>query len=122
MNRPSAMKLVAWSVPAWAIVGFAWFMAVTRQPLALLVGLGIGLAALLVAWVVVGAWVAHNRALAHRREAQRGGRRGAPDRPLLITRDARGREIDIAPDAGVARVVTVSVVDGRKVIAPERRL
>lgn len=119
MRRPSGWKLIAWSVPAWAIVGFAWFMAITRQPTQLLVGLGIGVGALVVAWVVVTAWVAHNRSLAHRREAERGGRRGAPDVPLVIERDARGRHVRVAPEAGGARVVVVSVEGDQKSIGPE---
>lgn len=119
MTRPSGWKLVAWSVPAWAIVGLAWFMAVTRQPRELLIGLGIGAGALVIAWIVVTAWVAHNRSLARRREAQRGGRRGAPDVPLAIERDARGRSVQIIPGAVQSRVVVVSVAGDRKSIAPE---
>jgi hypothetical protein len=122
MRRPPARRLIIWSIPAWGIVGALWMMAVTRQPRELLIGLGIGLASLLLAGVVVTTWVAHNRRLAHRREAARGGRRGAPDVPLLIERDARGRAVRIAPGADSARVVVVMVTgkDGdTKVIAPE---
>lgn len=120
MRRPSGWKLVAWSVPAWAIVALAWFMAATRQPRELLIGLGIGVGALVIAWIVVTAWVAHNRSLARRREAQRGGRRGAPDVPLVIERDARGRTVQILAGAVDSRVVVVSVAGDRKSIAPEQ--
>ena len=122
MRRPPARRLIAWSVPAWGIVGLVWTLAIMWQPRELLIGLGIGLASLLLAGVVVSAWVAHNRRLAHRREAARGGRRGAPDVPLRIERDARGRAVRIEPGAHTARVVVVTVTgqDGdTKVIAPE---
>lgn len=119
MKRPPSWKLAAWSAPAWGIVAFAWFMAVTRQPSELLLGLGIGLGALVAAWIVITAWVAHNRGLARRREAQRGGRRGAPDVPLVIERDARGRHVDVSPAAVDARVVVVSVADDRKSVSAE---
>lgn len=110
---------MAWGIPAWAIVAVTWVLAIQRQWDLLLIGLALGAVALLAALGVIWAWVAHNRALAHRRERARGGRRGAPDVPLVIEADARGREVVVDEGAAGARVLVARVVDGRKVISPE---
>lgn len=118
MRRPPRWKLLAWGIPAWTIVVLAWVMAISRQWDLLVIGLGVGAIALLVAVGVIWAWVAHNRALARRRERERGGRRGAPDIPIAIERDARGRPVVIADGCDRARLLVARVDDGRKVIAP----
>ena len=89
------------------------------QPAALVIGLGIGIVALALAAGAIWAWVAHNQSLARRREAQRGGRRGAPDAPINIPADARGRAVRITPGARDARIVVVRVEKEEKVLAPE---
>lgn len=109
---------MAWGIPAWAIVVLAWVMAISRQWDLLVIGLGVGVVALLVATGAIWAWVAHNRALARRRERARGGRRGAPDVPVIVERDARGRPVMIAEGSDRARLLVARVEDGRKVIAP----
>lgn len=118
MRRPPRWKLVAWGVPAWAIVAFLWFMAIRDQPAALVIGLAAGLVALSLAAGAIWAWVAHNRSLARRREAVRGGRRGAPDVPLVVATDARGRTVRVYPGAREARVVVARVEGDDKVLAP----
>lgn len=118
MRRPPRWKLLAWGLPAWAIVALAWVMAIERQWDLLVIGLGIGAVALLVATGAIWAWVAHNRALARRRERARGGRKGAPDVPLVVQRDARGRPVVIAPGCDRARLLVARVDGDRKVIAP----
>lgn len=119
MRRPPRWKLIAWGLPAWALVGIVWVLAILRQPDALVIGLGIGVVALVLASGAIWAWVAHNRSLAHRREAQRGGRRGAPDAPLVVDRDARGHAVRIDPAAQTARVLVARLEGDEKVIAPE---
>lgn len=109
---------MAWGIPAWTIVVIAWVMAITRQADLLVIGLVIGVLALLVAMGAIWAWVAHNRALAHRRERARGGRRGAPDVPVVVERDARGRPVEIAPGCERARLLVARIEGDRKVIAP----
>lgn len=118
MRRPARWKLIAWGIPAWAIVGLVWFFAIEDQPAALVIGLGAGIVALALAAGSIWAWVAHNRALARRREAARGGRRGAPDVPLVFTEDARGRRVRIHPAAREARIVVARVEGDDKVLAP----
>lgn len=118
MRRPPRWKLVAWGMPAWAIVVVVWLLAIDRQWSALVLGLCIGGVALLMAAGAVWAWVAHNRSLAHRRERERGGRRGAPDVPVLVERDARGRPGVVAQGARDARMLVARVHDGAKLIAP----
>jgi len=120
MRRPPRWKLLAWGLPAWALVGLVWFMAIDYQPATLVIGLGIGVGALALATGAIWAWVAHNQSLARRREAARGGRRGAPDVPLQITSDARGRAVRIVPTARSARVVVARVEGDAKILAPER--
>lgn len=119
MRRPPRWKLVAWGIPAWAIVGFLWFMAIRNQPAGLVIGLGAGIVALALAAGAIWAWVAHNRSLARRREAVRGGRRGAPDVPLEVTTDARGRTVRIHAGARGARVVVARVQGDAKLLVPE---
>lgn len=119
MHRPPRWKLVAWGVPAWALVVVVWVLATTRQWSALVLGLAIGAIALVVAVGAIWAWVGHNRALAHRRERVRGGRRGAPDVPLIIERDARGHAVVIADGAMDARLLVARLNDGTKVITPD---
>jgi len=119
MRRPPRWKLLAWGVPAWALVGVVWFFALAYQPAALVIGLGIGIVALALAAGAIWAWVAHNQSLARRREAERGRRRGAPDVPINITADARGRAVRITPGAHDARIVVVRVETEEKVLAPE---
>lgn len=119
MRRPPRWKLLAWGIPAWAVVVLVWVLAVRDQPAGLVIGLAAGIVALALATGAIWAWVAHNRALARRREAQRGGRRGAPDVPLVISTDARGRTVRIAPGADRARVVVARVEGDDKVLAPE---
>lgn len=118
MRRPPRWKLLAWGIPAWVGFGLIWYLAVTRQASAALVGMLIGLAGLALFTGIIFAWVGHNRALARRREAVTGGRRGAPDMPVVFTHDARGREVDIAPGAREHRVLVVRVEGDRKIIAP----
>lgn len=119
MARPSRGRLLAWGLPAWAIAITVIVMAIRHQPGTFLIGLAIGASAIAVAAAVVSAWVAHNRSLARRREAERGGRRGAPDRPLVITSDARGRTVRISPGAREARVVIARVEGDEKILTPE---
>jgi len=119
MRRPPRWKLIAWGLPAWAIVGVVWFLALQRQPRALVIGLAIGFVGLAAFAGAITAWVAHNRRLARRREAHRGGRRGAPVKEIVVTEDARGRPVRIAPGARDARVLVVRMEDGAKVIAGE---
>ena len=118
MRRPPRWKLVAWGVPAWAIVAALWFMAIRDQPAALAIGLGAGIVALGLAAGAIWAWVAHNQSLARRREAARGGRRGAPDVPLEFSTDARGRRVTIHHGARDARIVVARVEGEQKVLAP----
>ena len=119
MRRPPRWKLLAWGVPAWAIVALLWFLAIREQPAALVIGLGAGIVALALAAGAIWAWVAHNRSLARRREAMRGGRRGAPDVPLQVTSDARGRTVRIHPGARASRIVVARVDGDVKLLAPE---
>lgn len=116
MRRPARWKLLAWGVPAWTIVGVVWVLALQRQPRALVIGLAIGLVGLAAFASAITAWVAHNGRLARRREAQGGGRRGAPMKDIVVTEDARGRPVRIAPGARDARVVVVRIENGEKVI------
>lgn len=109
---------MAWGIPAWTLVVIAWVMAITRQADLLVIGLAIGVLALLVAMGAIWAWVAHNRSLAHRRERARGGRRGAPDVPVVVERDARGRPVVIAPGCDRARLLVARLEGDRKVIGP----
>jgi hypothetical protein len=117
MHRPPRWKLLAWGIPSWAIVALVWVLALQRQPRTLVIGLAIGFVGLAVFAGAISAWVAHNRRLARRREAQRGGRRGAPAADIVVTEDARGRPVRIAPGARDARVLVVQVENGEKVIA-----
>ncbi len=119
MTRPSRGKLLVWGLPAWAMAIAVVVMAIREQPRTFLIGLAIGAGAIVVAAAVVSGWVAHNRSLARRREAERGGRRGAPDRPLVITTDARGRTVRISPGAREARVVIAHVEGDAKILSPE---
>jgi hypothetical protein len=117
MRRPPRWKLLAWGIPAWAIVAVVWVLALERQPRGLVIGLAIGFVGLAVFAGAISAWVAHNRRLARRREAERGGRRGAPVMDIVVTEDARGRPVRIAQGARDARILVVRVKDGEKVIA-----
>lgn len=119
MRRPPRWKLIAWGVPAWLVVALVWFLAIRDQPAALAIGLGVGLAALAIAAGAIWAWVAHNQALARRREASRGGRRGAPEVPLRVPTDARGRRVVIHDGARGARTVVARVEGDEKRLVPE---
>lgn len=120
MRRPPRWKLLAWGIPAWVIVGVVWYFAVTRQPDLLLIGLAIGVVGLGVFAGLIFGWVEHNRRLARRFEARRGGRRGAPDARVEVTHDARGHEVRIADGARDARILSVHLDGDVKVIAPPR--
>ncbi|GEM_PF-7093612 len=109
MRTPSTVRLLAWGIPAWGIAAVVLYMAITRQPDDLLNGLAFAGIAMTTSALAVTAWVAHSRRLAHRREATRGGRTGAANLPLVITKDALGRRIEVAPDALTARVISVRV-------------
>jgi hypothetical protein len=118
MRRPPRWRLVAWGVPAWGAFVALWYLALSRQPGALAIGLAVGLAGMVLSAGIVFTWVAHNRRQARRREGARGGRRGAPAARVLVTHDARGREVRIAPGAHDARVLSVMVEGDAKVIGP----
>ena len=95
-----------------------WYLAITRQAWGAALGMMVGIGGLIVFTTIVFAWVAHNRSLARRREAARGGRTGAPDTPVVVTRDTRGHAVEIAPGAREQRVLVVRLEGDRKIIAP----
>jgi len=114
-ERPTRLRVFLWSLPAWAILVLLWWLAIegNLEQLAASVALW---AVCVVFWaVVLTAWVAHNRNLAHRMEEKRGGRKGAPDVPLVIEDDALGRKMEVPEGADRAREIAVFTMKGRKV-------
>ena len=118
MRRPPRWKLLAWGIPAWLVFAGIWYLAISRQAWGAALGMMVGIGGLIVFTTIVFAWVAHNRSLARRREAARGGRTGAPDTPVVVTRDTRGHAVEIAPGAREQRVLVVRLEGDRKIIAP----
>lgn len=86
------------------------------QPDQLAVGAIIWGACALLTAVVIIAWVAWNRGLAHRRERRYGGRSGAAAGEIEYGHDALGRPVVAADGAKVARHLRADVTDGVKQI------
>lgn len=113
-SRRGRWSTAATAIPAWVIFGLIWWRAIAEQPDQLAVGAIIWGACALLTAVVIIAWVAWNRGLAHRRERRYGGRSGAPEGKIAYGHDALGRQVVISDGAPTARHLTADVVDGTK--------
>lgn len=113
-SRRGRWSTAATAIPAWVIFGLIWWRAIAEQPDQLAVGAIIWGACALLTAVVIIAWVAWNRGLAHRRERRYGGRSGAPEGEVAYDHDALGRQVVISDGAPTARHLTADVVDGTK--------
>jgi len=120
-EKSSRLKVLLWAVPAWAILVLLWWVAIRENPEQLVLSVALWVICVVFWSVVLTAWVAHNRNLAHRMEAKRGGRKGAPDVPLVIERDALGRNVEVPDGAVRASEVTVRTEGDRKVFTAIER-
>lgn len=119
MNPANLFRTIT-SVFGWLLYCFGWFYIVhftpRREPLLFVAFLCF---AALILYVGVQTWVAHNRRLA------RVGKRGNMTRYTSpsYSRDHLGRELVFDPQLALAREVTVSATENRKVyiIAPGMR-
>ncbi len=113
-SRRGRWSTAATAIPAWVIFGLIWWRAIAEQSDQLAVGAIIWGACALLTAVVIIAWVAWNRGLAHRRERRYGGRSGAPEGKMAYDHDALGRQVLISDGGSTARHLTADVVDGTK--------
>lgn len=113
-SRRGRWSTAATAIPAWVIFGLIWWRAIAEQSDQLAVGAIIWGACALLTAVVIIAWVAWNRGLAHRRERRYGGRSGAPEGRIAYDHDALGRQVLISDGGSTARHLTADVVDGTK--------
>ena len=99
------------AIPAWIIFGLIWWRAIVDQPDQLAIGALIWAACAVFTALVILFWVAWNRALAHRRERQYGGRSGAPEGDIDYQQDALGRTVSITDGAKAARHLRADVTE-----------
>jgi hypothetical protein len=102
----------------WLAVIAVWYLGIRQGLSNMADSLLLILAIVVAVSAVIFSWVFHNKHLAHRREARYGGRKGAPDRPLVLEYDALGRKIELDPGSHDARLLEVSVSGDLKRIEP----